>query len=123
MSRNDFAFDNQSVEQTYGCITYSYEKGKMKCLSQVDKKGKVYVLLKSASPNTKVEFERIIEAHSPGISNDVVMCKMLIDMPTQYASHTHCQSLALSIDPLSVDETTLSGNVIYSEGKFTVYTE
>jgi hypothetical protein len=94
-----------------GNITYSCEGGKIQCLSEKDRLGRVFVQLKSLDPHTTIEFEEVF--NSPD-QEYIVKALMIIDRQnTGFASSKHFQSLFIDVSPVIVEASTLQGEVVF----------
>ena len=112
-------FKNDAVVKK-GNVIYSFESGKMQCLSEVDSSGKIVILLKSLEKNTEVKFGKI-DSKNP--RKQVLVATMLVQEDTDLcASWTNMQEVNIAIDPKPVEKITLSGNTVYNAGNITVLT-
>lgn len=102
-----------------GNVVYCFENGKIQCLSEKDAHGEIKVLLKSLKSNTKIQFTKIEFIPSKGI---VLTAMMLVeDNSGLCASWTNMQEIKIVLEPKPVQETKLTGKVVYEKGNITVF--
>ena len=117
----DLRLGYNNAEVKPGDVIYSFESGKMECLSEINPEGYTYVLLKSLNKNTKVKFSRIDLTQKKEL---VLVLNMLVEEETTLcAGWVNMQEVKIVIDPLPVEKITLSGKTIYKADKITVMAE
>jgi hypothetical protein len=101
-----------------GNVLYSFEGGKMQCLSEEDEEGHIFILLKSLKENTQIKFINM------EISQDkewVLVGMMRVEEDTNLcAGWTNLQEVKIVIMPKKVKKVTLSGEVVHQGEKITV---
>ena len=111
-----YAFDcNAEVKQ--GNVVYTFESGRMQCLSEIDSEGHTWALIKSLDENTTVNFNKTESCRGDFV---LVLTMLVKDTSGICASWVNIQEVKLVIDPIQVEKTTLSGKPIYEKNNLTV---
>lgn len=93
-----------------GHVIYSYGSGKMQCQSQVDRNGKIVVLLKPLEENTKVSFIKVSKKDQRYLLTSMMSVKEETEL---CASWVNNQEVNIFISPIQVEEITLTGNLVH----------
>lgn len=110
----------RNPEVKKGDVVYSFESGKMQCLSQVNSEGNIVVLLKSLDKNTQVKFSKINRSGK----NLVLVANMLVqEDPPICAGWVNMQEVKIILDPQSIENFTLFGKTIHKSDNITVMAE
>ena len=113
------AFSNPQgkASVTPGNVIYTFGAGKMQCQSEVNSSGDIVVLLKSLKENTTVKFDRLQKQNSDWL---LVLTILVSEETDICASWTNKQELTIKLNPLSVDNISLSGKEVYSKDQVKV---
>ena len=111
-----YAF-NTNAEVKQGNVIYTFESGRMQCLSEIDDEGHTWALIKSLDANTTVIFNKVEKRKSDFV---LVLTMLVKDTSGICASWTNMQEVKLVIDPIRIEKTSLSGKTIYEKGNLTV---
>lgn len=104
-----------------GCITCMNEQGEMQCISEIDRNGNLAVLLKPTNEKTAVKFNNV-KNHSRGgyIVDYVLISTQDLDYVKSWIDVKNFQVV---INPVLVDNLTLTGDKVYESKNITVYTQ
>jgi hypothetical protein len=106
------------IETSTGNVIYSYGSGKIQYQSQIDKNGKIVVLLKPLKKNTTVQFVKVSQAENEDwVLKSIVFVQ---EDTARCASWTNTQEVNVVIDPIRVDTITLIGKPVFSSESISV---
>ena len=106
-----FSLKKNDAVNRPGEIVYSYEGGKMQCLSEQETSGKLSILIKSLDDNTKVNFNKLDSRNPDKI---ILVVTMTVDQGSKLcASWITMQEVTMVINPKIVEKTSLVGKFIY----------
>lgn len=108
-------YTNAEVKQ--GNVVYTFESGRMQCLSEIDAKGHTWALIKNLDENTTVNFNNIESRRGDFV---LVLTMLVKDTSGICASWVNIQEVKLVIDPVRVEKTTLFGKPIYEKNNLTI---
>lgn len=116
----NFSLMSKNVEIEKGNVIYFFESGKMQCSSEINPEGHTFVLYRSLSKNTRVEFNSM--KRNPK-KEFVLTALMLVEAETELcAGWVNMQEVNIGIDPKPVEKVTLSGKIVYKNDLITVMT-
>lgn len=108
--------NNNTVEQ--GNVIYTFESGKMQCLSEVNLEGEIVVLIKSLKENTHIEFNKV--EFNKQKKMVIVLLMQVEEENNLCAGWINMQEVRILIDPQPVQKITLTGKAIYKADNLTV---
>lgn len=111
-----YAF-NTNADVKQGNVIYTFESGRMQCLSEIDAEGHTWVLIKSLDANTTVLLNRAEKNKGDFV---LVLTMLVEDTSGICASWTNMQEVRLPVNPIKVEKTTLSARRIYEKSDITV---
>ena len=101
-----------------GSVIYSFESGKMQCLSEVNLQGNVTVLLKNLDKYTQVKFNKVEKTNR---NKYVVVVTMIVEEENPICARwVNLQEVKIVLNPKFVEKTTLSGKTIYTKNNISV---
>jgi len=115
--------EDSDVKQ--GNVIYKFKTGKIQCQSEIDAAGQIAILYKSLKNNTTIEFVRVgVEANpKTKVREEVIVFVIRVKEENPIClSWTDIQEITIVIDPLPVNEISLSGKTIFRSGKIHVLT-
>lgn len=101
-----------------GKVVYSFESGKMQCLSEVDVEGNLSILLESLRSNTKLHFQKVFTHQTGSLVLSLIM--FVEEDKDLCAGWINAQEVNIAIHPKAVDKITLVGKKIFQKDKITV---
>lgn len=105
------------AETKEGDVIYSFECGKMQCLSEIDHKGHIWVVLKSLNSNTTVNFNKVEKLDKDSI---LTFTMFVEDTSKMCAAWINMQEVQIVLNPIKVKKTTFTAKKIYEKDGITV---
>ena len=111
----------EDIRASKGNMIYSYGSGRMQCKSEIDSKGQIAILLNPLKKNTIIQFIEMLSTNKRNTS--VLRCRIIVNEETDLcAAWQNVKELYIEINPRTVKQISLTGEIIFNSKRIKVFT-